>query len=313
MSEENVFEEIIGQRSVKDTLKLYLDSYKVTERLPFLNFVAQRGAGKSFVVRKFREGLRRKDGSRPPIYEVNSATIKDTAHFFDKVYPTWVEHSAFLFLDEIHALPRQIQEVLLSPLEVKKDPVRYLEYDNAQYKFDFNKISFCGATTDAQKLLVPFKDRLRSINLEAYESNELFEVLLLNLDKNVSISECAKEDICSTFRGHPRDVVERAEDINIFAAARNCYKITKEVWKDFCSAMGVKPFGLNYSEIQVLKAVAQKGVASLTDISSITGLGRSLIQKDLEGVLVRKNLLTIDGKRKLTADGIRFCKEQFTN
>ena len=70
--------------------------------------------------------------------------------------------------------------------------------------------------------------------------------------------------------------------------------------------MGVGKFGLSYSEIQVLKAVGFKREASLTDIASVTGLERSLIQRSLESILVRKDLLTIDGKRRLSAKGTQF-------
>jgi transcriptional regulator with AAA-type ATPase domain len=120
----NEFEDVVGQESAKATLELYIDAYKETERLPFILAISQRGAGKSFLVRKFREGLRRKDGSRPPILEVNAATIKNSKQFLEVVYPTWVNNNAFLFLDEAAELPHDLQSLLLTILEVKKDPIR---------------------------------------------------------------------------------------------------------------------------------------------------------------------------------------------
>lgn len=300
------FVEIIGQDSVKDTLSLYIDAYKETERLPFFNFVAGKGAGKSHIVRKFREGLKRKDGSRPPILEVNSATIKNAKVFFESVFPIWANNNAFLFLDEIHCLPHEIQSIFLSVLDVKKDPVRTVDFDGAPYTFDFRKISFAGASTDSQKLLGPLQDRLRAINLEEYSDEQLFEIFELNLENRVEIQPCAKAEIVSTFRGNPRDVVVKAEDLKTYAAAKQCQKITKQIWESFSRIMGIKPMGLSHSEIQVLKAVGKRREASLTDVSSITGFDRSLIQRSLEGILVRKGLLCIDGKRKLSADGYRF-------
>lgn len=82
-----VFDEIVGQESVIETLSLYIDAYKETERLPNLLATAARGNGKSAIVRKFREGLRRKDGSRPPILEINCASIRNSKQFFDVIYP----------------------------------------------------------------------------------------------------------------------------------------------------------------------------------------------------------------------------------
>jgi Holliday junction resolvasome RuvABC ATP-dependent DNA helicase subunit len=306
MRTNEVFDEVVGQSATKELLSLYIDAYKETERLPFLNYVSSKGSGKSFLVRKFREGLRRKDGSRPPILEINCATIKNSKQFFDVVYPVWINNSAFLFGDELHCLPHDLQSILLSVLDVKKDPVRTVEFDGVPYEFDFRKISFAGATTSSQLILGPLQDRLRTINLEEYNNSQLFEIFEKNLENKVEIMPCAREQIISTFRGNPRDVVVKADDLKTFSAAKQCNKITKQIWDSFANIMGILPNGLSFSEIQVLKTVGVKRQASLTDISSVTGLERSLIQRVLEPVLVRKNLLQINQKRELSADGWRY-------
>ena len=306
MQINDTFENIIGQNSVKSTLSLYIDAFKETGRLPFINFTAEKGGGKSNLARAFRHGLRRPDGSKPPILEVNSATIKDANQFFEQVYPTWVNAGAVLFLDELHTLPQKLQSVFLSVLEVKKDPVRMVEFDGVPYEFDFRNISFIGATTNQNLLLEPLQDRLRNVALEEYKIEEIFEIFENNLENLVEILPCAKEEIYSCFRGNPRDAVVKAEDLKTFSAANKCKQITKQIWDSFSKTMGVGPLGLNNSEIKIIKAVGKKREASLTDVASVTGFDRSFIQRSLEAILVRKNLLTIDGKRKLTADGWRF-------
>lgn len=301
-----IFKPIIGQDSAKETLSLYIDAYAQTGRLPFLNFVAAKGCGKSFVVRTFREGLKRNDGKRPPILEINCATVKNATQFFEQVYPTWVNNDAFLFADELHALPMDLQSIFLSVLEVKKESVRTIEFDGVPYEFDFRKISFVGATTDSQKLLAPLQDRLRTINLEEYNEDQLFDIFINNLENQVEISHCAKEEIISSFRGNPRDVVVKAEDLKTFSAAKQCGKITKEIWASFVRIMGILPMGLSHSEMQVIKVLGKRGESSLNDLSSCTGLDRSLIQRSLESILVRKGLMAVEGKRKLLADGYRY-------
>jgi Holliday junction resolvasome RuvABC ATP-dependent DNA helicase subunit len=308
----NTFEDIIGQESVKTTLQLYIDAYKQEGRLPFLNFVAARGCGKSAIVRKFREGLRRPDGTRPPILELNCATIKNKAAFFENVYPVWVNNNAVLFADEFQNLPVDLQSIFLTVLEVKKEAVRTVEHDGISYEFNFNKISFVSATTDIQKILTPLQDRLRHINLEEYNDEQLFEIFEQNLENKIEIKDCAKDAIMQTFRGNPRDAVVKADDLKTFAAAKKLNEIKQQDWVSFSQVMGVKPYGLTSSEIQVVKAIGKRREASLTDVSAITGFDRSLIQRNLEGILVRKGLLEIDGKRKLSAMGTafyhQFCK-----
>jgi Holliday junction resolvasome RuvABC ATP-dependent DNA helicase subunit len=308
----NTFEDIIGQSSTKSTLQLYIDAYKETGRLPHISLVGAKGCGKSAIVRKFREGLRRPDGSRPPILELNCATIKNKTQFFEHVYPVWTNHKAVLFGDEIHTLPTDLQSIFLTILEVRKEAVRTVEHEGVAYEFDFNKISFLSATTDFQKLLAPLQDRLRQINLEEYNDEQLFEIFEQNLENKIEIKDCAKDAIMQTFRGNPRDAVVKADDLKTFAAAKKLKEIKQQDWVSFSRTMGVLPLGLTSSEIQVIKAIGKKRECSLNDISAITGFDRSLIQRNLEGILVRKGLMSVDGKRRLTGEGTafyhQFCK-----
>lgn len=312
MQINEAFEEIIGQDSVKKTLSLYIDAFRETGRLPFLNLTAGKGNGKTFFARNFRQALKRKDGTRPPMLEVNGKTIKSVNHFFEQVYPTWVANDAFLFIDEGHNLPASLQQVFLTVLNVDKNPNRMIEIDGVPYDFNFEKISFCMATTDQQKLVEPLRDRLRHISFEEYKASQLYEIFENNLDYSIEISDDVKQEVMSTFRGNPRDVVVKAEDLKTFAAAEKCKIVTKEIWKKFCSVMGINPLGLSHAELTILKILGSRGECSLTNIASITGFDRSAIQKDYESILVRKNLMEIDGKRKLTPDGIRFFRNLAT-
>jgi Holliday junction resolvasome RuvABC ATP-dependent DNA helicase subunit len=309
MQINNTFAECIGQDSVKQSLSLYIDAYQKTNRLPFINLTTQKGGGKTFFARKFREALKRSDGSRPPMLEINGKTIKNARSFFEQVYPMWTAHRAFLFIDEGHNLPKDLQQIFLSVLNVDKSPHRTVEFDGVPYDFNFEQISFCMATTDQQKLSEPLRDRLRDISFEEYDNDELFEIFENNLDHNVEIDPAAKQDIVSVFRGNPRDAVVKAEDTKTFAAARNAKKITQQVWAEICKTMGINNYGLSNSEIQIVKALSQRGAMSLTGLSSVTGFERAAIQRDYEGMLVRKNLMKIDGHRELTANGIKLARQ----
>lgn len=309
METNKIFDECIGQDSVKRTLSLYIDAYKETNRLPFINLTTQKGGGKSFFARKFREGLRRKDGSTPPILEVNGQTIKNIDAFFEQVYPVWVSNNAFLFIDEGHNIPKPLQQIFLSVFDVKKNPHRQVEYEGVPYEFDFSKISFCMATTDQQKLAEPLRDRLRDICFEEYQSDELYEIFENNLEYYLDIDIPAKERIISVFRGNPRDSVVKAHDLSTFCSAKKIKKITSVIFDEFCKIMGINPFGLNHSEMGIIKALALRGRMSLTNIASVTGFERSAIQRDYEQMLVKKNLMKIDGKRELTAEGVNFVRE----
>jgi len=306
------FKDAIGQESVKRTLSVFIDSYKATNRLPFINLTTQKGGGKTFFARKFREALERPDGTRPPMLEINGKTIRNAAAFFEQVYPLWVEHNAFLFIDEGHNLPKDLQEIFLTALNIDKNPVRTVHTNDGVYTFDFSKISLCMATTNQEKLCEPLRDRLRDISFEDYSEEELYKIFISNLEKKVEIDKSAEKDIISVFRGNPRDAVVKAEDAKTYAAAKQAKKITKRVWSDLCKAMGINPMGLSNSEIQIVKTLGKRGAMTLTGLSSVTGYQKQAIQRDYEQILLRKNLMQIDVKRRLTKKGQDFVEKTFS-
>lgn len=309
MTINNVFKDAIGQSSVKETLSIYIDAFKQTNRLPFLNLVTAKGGGKSFFARTFRKGLRRNDGTTPKLLEINAGSIKTSAAFFEQVYPAWVESGAMLFLDEAHNIPEPLQEIFLSILDVKDDPIRSVEFNEGIYNFDFRKISIMMATTDQQKLSEALRDRLRDICFEEYTKDELYQIFKNNLEGAV-VHESVRDSVVETFRGNPRDAVVKALDLNTFASAKGSGNINQETWNKFCSSMGIHKHGINHSEKQILKALAvnNKGM-TLGNLSCVTGFARPVIQKEYETLLIRKGLIEIDGKRKLTDRGKKFVKE----
>ena len=308
MEINKIFKEAIGQESVKRTLSVFIDSYKATNRLPFINLTTQKGGGKTFFARKFREALERPDGTRPPMLEINGKTIRNARAFFEQVYPLWVEHSAFLFIDEGHNIPKDLQEIFLTALNVDKNPVRTVTTEEGTFTFDFSKLSLCMATTNQEKLCEPLRDRLRDISFEDYSGEELYKIFESNLEKKVQIDPATKQEIVSVLRGNPRDAVVKAQDAQTYASATKLKVFTKTVWSEFCVAMGVNPMGLSNSELQIVKTLKERGAMTLNGLSSVTGYQKQAIQRDYEQILVRKNLLEIDVKRKLTRQGMAFAQ-----
>lgn len=300
-----IFDEVIGQDSVKAVLSMYIDAYAKTGRLPFLMMDTGRGGGKTYLTRLFRSALRRPNGSKIPFLEVNCATIKSMNQFFEQVVPLWVGKDAFLFLDELHNLPKDLQQLFLTILEVSPEAQRTVEVGGTPHTFDFSRICFCGATTNPEALSEPLRDRLRPISFEEYTPEQLFEIFHKNLNfMDISPEACAL--IKSSFRGNPRDAVVKAEELKTFLAAKNANKLSLPVWEDFCKTTGINPFGLSHSEIRLIKILGVRKEATLTVLASVSGMDRGAIQKNHEQMLFRKGLMEVDGKRRLTALGTHF-------
>jgi Holliday junction resolvasome RuvABC ATP-dependent DNA helicase subunit len=299
---------IIGQQAVKTRLAIYRESYKKDSVLPFLLVVGCRGGGKTKLIREFRKSLVREDGSRPPILEINCATINSASAFFDQVYPKWVDNDAVLFADEVHTLPAKLQEIFLTVLEKDRNPVRRVTFADVDYTFDFTRISFIGATTDHQKLSGPLDDRLTKINLAPYNKEELFEILKSNLSE-VELHNEVTPLIKDIFRGHPRHCVEIAEDLNKYGAAKSISKIYQDNWAEFCQIMGIHAHGFNEAEMQIIRVLGQRGEASLEALAASTGYSKSVIRTKYEHALLSRGILEVGQRRSLTRIGKEFYRK----
>lgn len=306
--------EIIGQHQAKAKLSVFSQAYSSSGRLPFLMFEGERGGGKTKLVREFRRSLVRPDGSTPPIIEINAASIKSMNVFANQVYPIWRNENAILFVDEVHELAetgagRQILTYLLTILERDKNPVRRVIYNDREMGeieliFDFTKMGIMLATTDPQKLPEPLLDRLTEISLAKYDNHELFEIFKMNLPKEFMIPDSMKDIVVSSFRGHPRDVVAKAEELKDYMTAFNKTYLTPAIWDSFKDDMGVSEMGLSPAEVRLLKVLHNStGPMSLQALSAATGYSRSVIQKKYEKHLLANGLMDIDGKRFLTNKG----------
>lgn len=298
--------DIIGQKSAVAKLQIYAKSYSRTNRLPSLLLTGARGNGKTKLVREFHKTLKDKNGDRPPLIEINGSSVKKVSDFYNQVVPKWKELGAILFLDEIHAIGDNVKENFLTLFEVDENPVRRIvvpdkEEGMIEYEIDFTKVSFICGTTDQQKLSEALLDRFTEVSLQDYSEDELMEILKMNC--RIKLCSSIEDRVKHTLAGHPRDAVQKANDLDHFAKALGISLIGQEEWIDFCEIMGVNPYGLTQAELRVLKTVGERVSASLNAISAATGFSRKVIQGTYEKSLMRKNLLEINQKRFLTPKG----------
>ena len=73
-------------------------------------------------------------------------------------------------------------------------------------------------------------------------------------------------------------------------------------------SVGILPLGITYTEKQILETLNNCGSATLTGLAAKLGLSKSALQRDHELYLLNKNLMAIDGKRKITSQGIELCE-----
>jgi Holliday junction resolvasome RuvABC ATP-dependent DNA helicase subunit len=305
----NYFSDLIGQNAVKKKLSFYLDAFNKTYRCPFLLMAGAKGLGKTEFAKAFGRNLRNQDGDKRSFLEINCSTIKNNDQFFEQVFMNYIHNNEITILfDECHALPKDLTMAFLTIFNAETNSRKAFEWNGADFLFDFSKQTFIFATTETDKIFPPLKDRLTTIDFEAYNRDELSEIVELCAPE-VKFDKGCLVEISKTIRGNARSAVKRAKEISLYCGAQENNYFTLDHFEDLCDKVGILPYGLTFTEKQILQFLHEVNQATLTGVSARIGLSKTAIQRDHELYLLNKNLIEIDGKRKITRIGRQLCKQ----
>jgi len=308
----NYFPDLIGQEAVKKKLSFYINAFNKTGVCPFLLLTGAKGLGKTQFSKAFAKNLNNQDGSKRAFLEINCSTIRNNAQFFEQIFlPLICNNEITILFDECHALPKDLTMAFLTIFNTETSTKKTFEWDEMSFEFDFKKQTFIFATTESDQIFPPLKDRLTNVDFEPYSESELGEILKLCAPQANITDDCIKE-VATSVRNNARNAVMRAKEISLYCGAKQNYFFSLKEFRDLCDQVSILPLGLSYTEKQILEALNKHGSLSLTGISAKLGLSKTSIQKDHELYLLNKNLIEIDGKRKITKKGIDVCKELAT-
>jgi len=307
----NYFPELIGQNAVKRKLSFYIDAFNKTGVCPFLLLTGAKGLGKTEFAKGFGKNLVNQDGTKRNFLEINCSTIKNNEQFFEQIFlPLISDNEITILFDECHALPKDLTMAFLTIFNTETRTRKTFEWNEMSFEFDFKKQTFIFATTESDQIFPPLKDRLTNVDFEPYSSEELGQILKVCTPEAVIDDDCLKE-VSKSVRNNARNAVMRAKEISLYCGAKRKFVFSLKDFKDLCQQVSILPLGLTYTEKQILEAL-KHGSATLTGLAAKLGLSKTSIQKDHELYLLNKNLIEIDGKRKITAKGIDVCKELAT-
>lgn len=308
----NYFPDLIGQGAVKKKLSFYINAFNKTGVCPFLLLTGAKGLGKTQFSKAFAKNLNNKDGSKRAFLEINCSTIRNNAQFFEQIFlPIICNNEITILFDECHALPKDLTMAFLTIFNTETSTKKTFEWDEMSFEFDFKKQTFIFATTESDQIFPPLKDRLTNVDFEPYSESELGAILKLCVPQTNITDDCVRE-IATSVRNNARNAVMRAKEISLYCGAKQNYFFSLKEFRDLCDQVSILPLGLSYTEKQILEALNKHGSLTLTGISAKLGLSKTSIQKDHELYLLNKNLIEIDGKRKITKKGINICKELAT-
>lgn len=244
-------EDIIGQRDVIARLSIALDaSRKRSEPLGHILFDGPPGLGKT----TFAMAIPRELGVNIQI--ASGAALQAPKDLIP--YLTNAETGSVLFIDEIHRLPKPVEEFLYPAMEDFRIDIALGEGVNARtINMQLRPFTLVGATTRSGMLSAPLRDRfvLRE-HLDFYSLTELTRIVVRSSAKlDVSIDQDAAGEIATRSRGTPRLANNRLRWVRDYALSRSDGRITRLVAEAALDMQGIDPVGLDTQDRKYLDTI----------------------------------------------------------
>lgn len=302
------FDKIIGQEKVKKRLEFFIEAQKSSLLSPHILFVAPRGCGKTLLAQTYASNLINSEGKKRKLITINCSSLVKLKQFMnDVIVPYVLGKEVTILFDEASEIPRDITMALLTILNPNKENKNSFSYADLNLDFDFKKVTFLFATTEAHKIFHALMDRLERIDLEEYSSDNLATIVKNNVSSN--ITHKVIDEVSKVLRGNARKATQMANHINLYLSTSDNKSFDTKSWNDFSVKMGILPLGLSPLELKVLQTLGERSETTLTNLSAKTHMTRQSLQRDLESHLQRLNLIEVTPTgRKLTIQGRNYLE-----
>ena len=280
----------IGQKKIKESLKIYIEAAKGRgESLDHLLFYGPPGLGKttlaSIIANEMGVGIKITSG--PAIEKPG-----DMAAILNNL-----KEGDVLFVDEIHRLNRQVEEVLYPAMEdfcidimIGKGPTA------RSIRLDLPHFTLIGATTRAGMLSAPLRDRFGMIHrMEYYDIEELCSIILQSARVlDVEVDNAGAIEMARRSRGTPRLANRVLKRVRDFAQVRFDGKITENVAITALDLMDVDKMGLDHTDRNLLLTMINKfsgGPVGLDTLAAAIGEDPGTIEDVYEPFLIKNGFL----------------------
>ena len=225
-----------------------------------------------------------------------------------------LQEGDILFVDEIHRLNRQVEEVLYPAMEDYAIDVMIGKGESARsIRLNLPKFTLVGATTRAGMLSAPLRDRFGVVNhMEFYTHDELKTIIVYSAKVlGVEIDEKGAYEMARRSRGTPRLANRLLKRVRDFAEVKYDGRITFEVANFALDLLEVDKYGLDLSDRQILLTIIEKfggGPVGLDTLAAAIGEDSGTIEDVYEPYLVKNGFINRTPKGRVATD---FAFEHF--
>ncbi|MGI8649335.1 MAG: Holliday junction branch migration DNA helicase RuvB [Rubrobacter sp.] len=282
--------EFVGQEKLKDNLHIFVEAAKRRgEALDHMLFAGPPGLGKTSLCRILAQemGVQLHPTSGPTLERAGDMAAILTS----------LDEGDFLFIDEIHRLNRQIEEILYPAMEDYALDIVLGQGPSARtIRMDLPKFTLVGATTRPGLMTKPLLDRFQfSERMDYYKPEELQRIVVRSAGiLEVPMTEAGASQLARRSRGTPRIANRLLRRVRDYAEVRGDGTIDEPTAKAALQMQGVDDLGLDRTDRDYLSLIINKfdgGPVGVGTIAAALGEARDTVEEVLEPFLLQSGLI----------------------